>query len=96
MVRRSCRRKFRFTFAEKAISDSCFLELAKLRNLPKDVVAWEIRVDDASPGRTREKWSLTRVLSTPRVRLPLLLVLALQAGQQLAGINAVSTGIYSK
>lgn len=45
--------------------------------------------EEASLRSTSETWSIRRVLSDPTVRLPLLLVVALQAGQQLSGINAV-------
>ena len=69
-------------------------ELASVRSLPKEVVAWELKADDAAAGRVQEKWSLVRVLTTPRLRLPLLLVVAMQGGQQMAGINAVRVHTY--
>ena len=53
------------------------------------MVAWEVKTDNAPKKTIGEEWTLMKVLSTPRLRLPLLLVLALQGGQQLAGINAV-------
>lgn len=36
------------------------------------------------------QWSIIRLIKSKSLRLPLLLVCAMQAGQQLSGINAVS------
>lgn len=51
----------------------------------------EIRAlqEEATSNATMDTWNLGRVLRDPSVRLPLLLVSALQLGQQLSGINAV-------
>lgn len=65
-------------------------ELSRLRNLPISTVGWELTNSSAMARRTgQEKWNLIRVLRTPRLHLPLCLVIALQAGQQFSGISAV-------
>lgn len=53
--------------------------------------------EETASRLTTENWSILRVLKEPLVRLPLMLVCALQLGQQLSGINAVfyySNGIF--
>lgn len=64
-------------------------ELSKLRNLSTEIVACELRESSLSRRSNQNKWSLIRVLTTPRLRMPLCLVVSLQAGQQFTGINAV-------
>uniref|UniRef100_A0A0K8SSB0 Major facilitator superfamily (MFS) profile domain-containing protein n=1 Tax=Lygus hesperus TaxID=30085 RepID=A0A0K8SSB0_LYGHE len=73
-------------------------ELCKLRNLPQEIVIHELE-DFTSKDTTAptEKWSVLRLLGSRELRLNLALVCALQAGQQLSGINAVffySTSIF--
>lgn len=64
--------------------------LSKLRGLPIATVGWELTNSSVLSRRaSQEKWSLIRVLRTHRLQLPLCLVIALQAGQQFSGINAV-------
>ncbi|BES96277.1 solute carrier family 2, facilitated glucose transporter member [Nesidiocoris tenuis] len=71
-------------------------ELCKLRELPPEIVVHEL--DDVKNGDgQRERWSVLRLLKDRDLRLNLALVCALQAGQQLSGINAVfyySTDIF--
>lgn len=43
--------------------------------------------DDSEEGK---KWGIIQLLKSPDLRLPLLLVCAMQMGQQTSGINAVS------
>lgn len=53
-------------------------------------VGWELTNSSVMSRRaSQEKWNLIRVLTTHRLQLPLCLVIALQAGQQFSGINAV-------
>lgn len=49
----------------------------------------EIVMMENSIGTDVQKRSLWSVISDPKLRLPLLIVCALQGGQQLSGINAV-------
>lgn len=70
--------------------DEALHELSRLRALPTDMIAWEIRSAPSTPRSTNvETWNLLRVLTTPRLKIPTLLVIALQAGQQFSGINAI-------
>ncbi|XKL65783.1 hypothetical protein PGB90_009203 [Kerria lacca] len=70
--------------------DRALQELSRLRNLPTSIVQWELTNSTVGPRRSnQDKWSLIRVLTTPRLRIPICLVIALQAGQQLSGINAI-------
>lgn len=46
-------------------------------------------------SENKEAWSSWRVLTDSKLRLPLLLVCALQGGQQFSGINAVSVANFA-
>lgn len=64
-------------------------ELLKLRDGRSDVVEDELRQMQTEAITQREKRSLWSVLRDPTLFLPIILVCALQGGQQLSGINAV-------
>ncbi|XP_034242891.1 solute carrier family 2, facilitated glucose transporter member 1-like isoform X2 [Thrips palmi] len=73
-------------------------ELARIRRQPEERLSEELRAmrmaskDDAQAEAKEPQqgeWTAARVLRAPELVLPLLLVCALQAGQQLSGINAV-------
>lgn len=71
-------------------------ELSRLRGVAPDQLADEL--DDLRAAHKADKesaaggvsWSMGSVVRAPTLRLPLMLVCALQAGQQCSGINAVS------
>lgn len=44
---------------------------------------------EAIAARRTDKWTIGRLLKDPKLRLPLVIVCAMQGGQQLSGINAV-------
>ena len=71
-----------------------FIELKKLRNTNIVNIADEINEIESEFSQTNvedeTKWSVIRVIRRKEFVLPLLLVCALQAGQQLSGINSVS------
>ncbi|XP_065200108.1 solute carrier family 2, facilitated glucose transporter member 3-like isoform X2 [Planococcus citri] len=80
----------KYLYQVRKLEDEALKELSRLRDLPENIVRWEIFSNATSPRRaTHENWNLIRVLSTPRLRIPLCLVIALQAGQQFSGINAI-------
>lgn len=74
----------------KGDRDAAMKELQKLSN-DKDALLEEIELmqpeNSGQPVETRGIWS---VLRDPALLLPIILVCALQGGQQLSGINAVS------
>lgn len=63
-----------------------------MRGVPVTQLTGELQAIKASSKREQEagKWSVRKLLMTPSLRWPLILVCALQGGQQLSGINAVS------
>nr|CAD7427871.1 unnamed protein product [Timema monikensis] len=72
---------------EKGIS-----ELSRLRGVSVDKLHDEL--DDLcqvnkTDSEAKESWTIASIARAPNLRLPLLLVCALQAGQQFSGINAV-------
>ncbi|KAK7582329.1 hypothetical protein V9T40_013774 [Parthenolecanium corni] len=72
------------------LEDQAYEVLSRLRNLPMSTVGWELTNSSVMSRRaSQEKWNLIRVLTTHRLQLPLCLVIALQAGQQFSGINAI-------
>ncbi|CAG2062948.1 unnamed protein product, partial [Timema podura] len=67
-------------------------ELSRLRGVPADKLHDEL--DDLcqvnkTDSEAKESWTIVSIARAPNLRLPLLLVCALQAGQQFSGINAV-------
>lgn len=71
-------------------------ELSRLRGVAPEQLADEL--DDLRAAHKADQelaasgvsWSIASVACAPTLRLPLMLVCALQAGQQWSGINAVS------
>lgn len=71
-------------------------ELSRLRGVAPEQLADELEDLRAAHKAEQElavsgvSWSMKSVACAPTLRLPLMLVCALQAGQQCSGINAVS------
>ena len=65
--------------------------MSRLRNKDIILLRGEVLVleEELTIRITSNKWNIRRVLNDPCLRLPLLLVIVLQCGQQLSGINAV-------
>ncbi|XP_050310402.1 solute carrier family 2, facilitated glucose transporter member 1-like isoform X2 [Anthonomus grandis grandis] len=84
------------------LSMETVLELKRLRNCMEDSLTEEIetlRIEEQENLRQGEGWDVKKVLKSPALRLPLLLVCALQAGQQLSGVNSIfyySSVIFNK
>lgn len=66
-------------------------ELTRLRNMDSSLLENEIRHlnQEAVSARRTDDWTISRVLADPTLRLPLILVVCMQASQQLSGVNAV-------
>ncbi|XP_034935948.1 solute carrier family 2, facilitated glucose transporter member 3-like [Chelonus insularis] len=66
-------------------------ELARLRNVHPNLLHDEIcsLQEESLINSSMDSWTVGRVIKDSSVRLPILLVSALQLGQQLSGINAV-------
>ncbi|XP_046412689.1 solute carrier family 2, facilitated glucose transporter member 1-like isoform X1 [Neodiprion fabricii] len=66
-------------------------ELSRLRNMDVSLLSNEVASLDqeAVTAEATEIWTIGRVVKDPSLRLPLLLVCTMQAGQQLSGVNAV-------
>lgn len=79
--------KFLYIVAKNA--DGAKKELLLLRNDRADLVAEEMALMRTEATTQTEKRSLLSVLRDPALLLPVVLVCALQGGQQLSGINAV-------
>ena len=71
-------------------------ELSRLRGLGPEQLVDELddlraaHKADQESATSGVSWSMGSVVRAPTLRLPLMLVCALQAGQQWSGINAVS------
>lgn len=69
--------------------------LSRIREMNDEALAPEIHEmkieQQDSESANQDSWSIGRVLADKTLLLPLLLVCSLQAGQQVSGINAVST-----
>ncbi|XP_065353450.1 solute carrier family 2, facilitated glucose transporter member 3-like [Cloeon dipterum] len=81
----------KYLFAIKKDEDGCTEALTKLRGLPKSALTTEIAETKAASVRemSEGKWSILRLLKSKSLRWSLILVCAMQGGQQLSGINAV-------
>ncbi|XP_060800342.1 solute carrier family 2, facilitated glucose transporter member 1 [Amyelois transitella] len=93
----------KYLFVVKRDENGALKELSRLRGVSPSVLAEDIELlreeTRASASLTGERWSMARVLREPSLRLPLLLVCTMQAGQQTSGINAVfyySTTIFKQ
>ena len=51
---------------------------------------------EARRSQSIESFTIKKLLTTPELRLPIVIACALQAGQQASGINAVSSNIFIK
>jgi len=71
-----------------------FAELSRIRALPREQVKDELQALNSANKLEAQAggWTAGKVLCSSELRLPLMLVCALQAGQQFSGINAVSYG----
>lgn len=82
----------KYLYIMKNKKDEAIKELCRLRNvqdsslIDDEIYALE---EEAAIHTTMDVWTVGRVLKDSTVRLPLLLVLAMQFGQQLSGINSV-------
>lgn len=86
----------KYLFVIKRDEDRSLKELCQLRGTSKDmlindldILREEVRCSERTTVIGDNSWSMKRVLRDKRLRLPLLLVCAIQAGQQGSGINAV-------
>lgn len=84
----------KFLYVVKKQTQNAVRVLSKIREMDEDALAHEIHEmkieQQDSESIAQEAWSIGKVLADRTLLLPLLLVCALQAGQQLSGINAVS------
>lgn len=94
-----CPESPKYLFVVKGHSEEALKELSRLRALPVT------ELDDDLAEMKRElrdnmkcpSWSFVRVITCAEIRLPLIILCVMHAGQQLSGINAVfyySTGIF--
>lgn len=70
-----------------------FIELSKIRGLPLSSLSEEIydlQIAQRNEEQADSAWTILTVLKDKELLLPILLVISMQAGQQLSGINAVS------
>ncbi|CAH0386483.1 unnamed protein product [Bemisia tabaci] len=83
----------KYLFSVKNERQSALQALSRLRGLPADLLQSELDSKDTAENNFNNEeiqtWSVAQVLRTRSLLLPLALVIALQAGQQFAGINAV-------
>lgn len=81
----------KYLYIIKGKQGKALKELSRLRNMSITMLQNEIDSlqHELAAKSTSETWSIKRVLREPTVRLPLILVCAMQFGQQLSGINAV-------
>ncbi|CAG5051163.1 unnamed protein product [Parnassius apollo] len=86
----------KYLFIVKRNEDTAVKELSRLRGVSESVLVEELEAlreerdaRGSAGGEARGAWSMRRLLASHRLRLPLLLLCAAQAGQQTSGINAV-------
>ena len=58
---------------------------------PEEVVSLNKKDGEAGKKHAEEKFTMSRLLHSPQLRLPLFIAMFLQVIQQLSGINAVIT-----
>ncbi|XP_026329305.1 solute carrier family 2, facilitated glucose transporter member 1-like isoform X2 [Hyposmocoma kahamanoa] len=85
----------KYLFVVKRNEQTALKELSRLRGVSASILTEdveklreELRAAQAQAVNS-EQWTMMRVLLDPQLRLPLLLVCSMQAGQQTSGINAV-------
>ncbi|XP_012269365.2 solute carrier family 2, facilitated glucose transporter member 1-like isoform X2 [Athalia rosae] len=91
----------KYLYVIKGREGDAIKELSRLRNLGRSILDNEIANLDqeAIAAKRTSTWTMARVFKDPTLRLPLILVCAMQAGQQLSGINAIfyySNTIYTE
>ncbi|CAB3221412.1 unnamed protein product [Arctia plantaginis] len=86
----------KFLFVVKRDEEKALKELSRLRGVSISVLNDDIELLREESRRSESaslsgdtNWSMMKVLLDKRLRLPLLLVCSMQAGQQTSGINAV-------
>ncbi|KAL3268136.1 hypothetical protein HHI36_007263 [Cryptolaemus montrouzieri] len=83
----------KYLFMIKRNHQVALRSLSRIRNTPVDELEQEIEElkneQRVIESQRSDAWSIKRVLGDRKLLLPLLLVCALQAGQQFSGINAV-------
>ncbi|ERL92775.1 solute carrier family 2, facilitated glucose transporter member 5 [Dendroctonus ponderosae] len=82
----------KYLFVIKKQPSLAVKELKRIRNTNEESLSDEVeilRLEDQENIRQGDTWNIKKVLQTKTLLLPLLLVCALQAGQQLSGVNAV-------
>jgi MFS transporter, SP family, solute carrier family 2 (facilitated glucose transporter), member 3 len=82
----------KYLYVTAGRQDAAVVELKRLRGKHTNIRAEIEEMNVAANEGTQEKRSLWSVIRDPTLLLPLVIVCALQAGQQLSGINAVSVG----
>ncbi|CAH2073208.1 unnamed protein product, partial [Iphiclides podalirius] len=85
----------KYLFIIKSNESTSIKELSRLRGASCSVLSEELEMlhEERRAAQTAASadggWGMARVAAEPRLRLPLLLVCSMQAGQQTSGINAV-------
>lgn len=82
----------KYLYVMKNQKDKAIKELCRLRNVQNNLLIHDeiyALQEEAAIHTTMDIWTVSRVLKDSTVRLPLLLVLSMQFGQQLSGINSV-------
>ncbi|PZC84700.1 hypothetical protein B5X24_HaOG204248 [Helicoverpa armigera] len=86
----------KYLFVVKKNEERALKELSRLRGRSPSLLSddlellrEEVRCGEAATLNGEQEWSMIRVLTDKRLRLPLLLACTMQAGQQTSGINAV-------
>ncbi|XP_066247949.1 solute carrier family 2, facilitated glucose transporter member 5-like [Euwallacea similis] len=82
----------KYLFVIKKNPPLALKQLKRIRNANEESLSDEIeilRLEDQENIKQGDTWNIRKVLKSKTLMLPLLLVCALQAGQQLSGVNAV-------
>ncbi|RVE51232.1 hypothetical protein evm_004197 [Chilo suppressalis] len=82
----------KYLFVVRKDEESALNALSRLRGVSSSILAADVqllREEARTPVGGDESWGLKRVAADTRLRRALLLVCAMQAGQQTSGINAV-------
>lgn len=86
----------KYLYVIKRNEEQALKELCRLRSATKDmlindinILSEELRCNECTEANKDNKWTMMSVLLDKRLRLPLLLVCSMQAGQQTSGISAI-------
>ncbi|XP_015606811.1 solute carrier family 2, facilitated glucose transporter member 1 isoform X2 [Cephus cinctus] len=81
----------KFLFVVKGYEQRALKELTRLRGVNLNHLLNEVTLlrQESTASSSTDNWTISRVIREPSLRLSLILVCALQCGQQLSGINAV-------